>query len=321
LIDFNGSGTLSLTGGSAGSRAFALIYAEGSSTQTIQGASTISLTGGSGGGFYNSTTNSYEGNRATIGNGKGAQTISAGSILLTGGAAGTLNTAQISSSGMQTLTATHALRLTGGAGGGGTLDDDGTVINLGNGAYITSYGGRQQTISAGSVALTGGGGNLTGHAAMIDQYGTLGEQRITVTGTGNLTLQGGTSAGSDVGFAGSFASIYSEGSLQTVSMGGGGLSLTGGNTGGRSFANIWAQNASTQSVTGVGAITITGGASGGNTGALTSEGNGARIVANAGSQTIQAASLSLMGGSVAAQGRRTRPTSQQAAHRTSAHQT
>jgi hypothetical protein len=78
LINFADGGTLSLTGGSAGSRAFALIFAEGSSTQTIQGASTLSLTGGSGGGFYNSTTNSYEGNRATIANEAGAQTISAG---------------------------------------------------------------------------------------------------------------------------------------------------------------------------------------------------------------------------------------------------
>jgi hypothetical protein len=160
LIQLNG-GTVSLTGGSAGSRAFALIFAEGTASQTIQGASTISLTGGAGGGTYNTSANVDEGNRATVENSTGAQSINAGVISLTGGGGGTLNYASISSSGPQTITGTLALNLTGGSGGGGTLDNNGTIITVGNRAYVFSNAGQSQSVSAGSISVMGGGGSLS----------------------------------------------------------------------------------------------------------------------------------------------------------------
>ena len=101
---------------------------------------------------------------------------------------------------------------------------------------------------------------------------------ITVGGGGSITLQGGSSTGTNVGVEtvnapnvsnGSFASIFADGDAQLVqfSAPGGSISVTGGTVGSNNLASIEARHG-TQTIQGtvaanVPSITLTAGASGG----------------------------------------------------------
>jgi filamentous hemagglutinin family protein len=280
-IHFAAGGAINLTGGTNGSRAFAVIEALNGS-QSITGAPDITLVAGSSGGFAG------EGNRARIVADVGLQTIVASDILLQGGSGGIQNSAMFFGGGGQNLTAT-GLTLLGGSGGGGLGD--------GNRAFVGAGNNTSQLINLGSggLHLTGGGGSLSDNAAHIEQIGT-GTQTINIT-NGALVLAGGSSALQNVGGTGhgSRASIYSEGSTQTITMAGSdrSISLTGGTVGSRNFAQIFAENTGDQVINGASSITLTGGSSGG----VVGEGNSAYITANSGSQSISATAITLTGGS------------------------
>lgn len=277
-ITLNGGGSIDLIGGTNGSRAYAQIYAK-TGTQTVTGASTLSLVAGASGGFDG------EGNTARIAADAGAQTISADTITLIGGASGIENTAMLFGAGGQTIT-TDFLTLTGGADGGGFSD--------GNRAYVGSNANQVLNI-ANALVIQGGGGSLSDNAAQIEQLGLTGSQTLNLGTSVSVLLFGGSSAGTNVGGTGhgSRASIYSQGTSQSLLFGANGtLSLVGGTNGSRNFAQIFAENTGNQSITGAPTITLTGGASGG----IAGEGNSAYIATNAGSQTISAASITLNAG-------------------------
>ncbi len=279
MIDFSGSGvgrTISLTGGTVGSDAYAEIYA-GAGTQDITGARQITLTGGASGGGATDAGGNTHGNLAVINAEFGTQTIIANGIALLGGAGGTNNLAGIVAGADQ-------------------------FITVGNGG----------------LALTGGGGSSLGelkNAAIVfkinDVAGT--RQTITVGGGGSITLQGGTANPNPVGVGvgvdanlenlsnGAFASIRSDGIAQLIEFTavGGSIAMTGGILGSDNHAKIEAISG-TQTIRGdiaahAPAISLFGGASGGLGGAI-NEGNRALIIAVAGNQDIAASSINLTGG-------------------------
>ncbi len=276
-IHFTGGGAISLTGGTNGSRNRAVIDISSPGPQVISGGPTITLTGGASGGT------AAEPNNAAIFSGTGPQTITAAAIVLQGGSGGTLNFAEIGSNGNQTITAS-GIALTGGAGGGGS--------NTGNVARIATVGNQDITVGSGGIALTGGGGALTDNYANIYQSGGVGtSQNVTINGGGNLVLQGGSSALTNVGGLGhgSFTALEAYGDSQTLTFtSGGAIQLTGGTNGSRARAVIYADKV--QTVSGASTITITGGANGG----IDTEGNDAFI--GAATQTISAANIVLQGG-------------------------
>ncbi len=106
-INFTAGGAINITGGTVGSRNSASIRMPTSTgTQTITGAPSITMTGGASGGFTD------EGNSANISVDSGSQNITAGAILMSGGAAGIDNSASIRAP-LQTITAS-TVTLNGG---------------------------------------------------------------------------------------------------------------------------------------------------------------------------------------------------------------
>jgi len=292
-INFTSGGELNLTGGTVGSNNPAQIYAR-VGLQTISGSPDVTLTGGASGGYVDQSISKFEGNYASI-RGEAGQSITASSITMTGGGGGVDNIAsitQVGTSSLQSISAT-SISLSGGAGGG--YDPTNANSTWGNFSLIQSNGSQQINVGSLGLTLTGGGGSFTDNAARIEQLGTTGTQTINVN-NGFIVLQGGDSAGTNVGGTGhgSRASIYSEGSLQQINFTGGGfLSMTGGSVGSRNFAQIFAENTGSQTITGSPTITLIGGESGG----ITGEGNAANIATRNGSQNITASWILLMGGS------------------------
>ncbi len=289
-IDFTAGGAIALTGGTNGSRNFAEIFLCSSQgpcapngTQTITGAPSITLTGGASGGI------SGEGNLAGIFGYTGLQSITAGPVLLTGGANGTSNYAQIYNPGGQTIVA-PSITLTGGADGGG--------IDTGNFASIQSNASQSITVGSGGLTMTGGSGALTQNFASIFQGGLAGtSETITVNGGGAVTLRGGSSAQSGIGSTvnGSYAFITADGDSQQLSFTapGSAISITGGTVGSRNNAGIHTRTSGgTQTITGSPTITMIGGASGG----VAGEGNFALLRADLGAQNITAGAVVLSGG-------------------------
>jgi hypothetical protein len=276
-------GNITLTGGSNGSRNYAGILAD-SGSQTITGATNITLTAGANGGVAG------EGNRAIF-NAANNQLVSASNISLAGGSKGTENYARIGLFGTgaltQTIAASSSIALTGGADGGG--------FNTGNSARIQSDGNQTVVAGAGGIALSGGGGSLSDNRAHIYQGGTTGKtQSVQVTDGGSITLQGGSSAQTNVGGFGhgSFAAIEANGNTQLVDfVGGGSLTITGGTVGSRNLASVYAPNGN-QTITGASTITLQGGASGGFDG----EGNTASLYVTVGTQAIAGGNIQLTGG-------------------------
>jgi filamentous hemagglutinin family protein len=270
-ITFTGGGAgraITLTGGTNGSDAYAEIYA-GLGTQIITGAGLITLTGGASGGGLTDGLGNTHGNLAAISADLNNQTIGANGILLQGGSGGINNLAALVAGGSQAITV--------GAGG----------LTLGGGSGST---GQQK--NAAIVIKTS------------DVPAT--SQVITVNSGGNITMQGGSSSDTGVGFDsnllglsnGSFAMIRSDGTSQLIEFTAAGsfIVMNGGTVGSNNFANILTATGS-QTIAGdiaahAPTIYMTGGGSGG----VTNEGNRALIGADVGNQVISASGITLTGG-------------------------
>jgi filamentous hemagglutinin family protein len=270
-IVFTGSGagrSINLTGGTNGSSASADIYA-GMGTQSISGAGMITLTGGASGGGLSDGSGNLPGNLAAIEASSNSQSISAEGIVLQGGSGGNNNIAGLISSGDQFITVgSGGLTINGGSGGAGEHK---------NAAFVFKFNDIPAT-----------------------------SQTITVTGGGAVTLHGGSSSDTSVGYDsnllglsnGSFAMIRSDGVAQLIEFtgSGGSINMTGGTVGSNNQAYIQAATGS-QTIRGdiaahAPAISLTGGASGG----ITGEANRAAILSDAGSQSIAASQLQILGG-------------------------
>ena len=232
-INFIGGGTLTLTGGTVGSRNFAQIFAENSGAQSITGAPAITLTGGASGGYADANLNIHEGNSAYISTRSGTQDIDASAVWLKGGSGGLENYALLSAGNQQTLAAT-SLRLDAGSGG---TDNFAAVsaptqfitvlgnvdITGGNSVFGTrGVGARIGGPTDAPTALTldaGGNVTLTGSAvnsgAVIGSSGISSAQTtdIAMTAGGSVTLNGGSGAGSRLGSS-------------SAAVGGGAISVT-----------------------------------------------------------------------------------------------
>ncbi|MRV72823.1 filamentous hemagglutinin N-terminal domain-containing protein [Duganella sp. FT92W] len=241
------AGAIALTGGSGGTDQNAMIG--GNADQKVT-ADAITLTGGTGvnaGGVIGSegnqaivvknaltmTAGANDGAEARIG-GSGTVDVSADTITLQGGSAGTNSVAQINAVNNVTINVSNAFNLTGGAGGTNNAANTASSANL--------------TINAGSLAMTAGatgsgnGANLNSGAAMT----------VKVKNAFNLTAgAGGTGNSAALGSAGN----------QTLEAGA--LSITGGSGGSANHANI-SINGGTDTVQKVtaGAVTLQGGTGG-----------------------------------------------------------
>ncbi len=284
--------SMQLLGGGSGSSNLAVIASQNASQQLIEitGGGSLALLGGSGSG---------SGNKALIASTGPLQTVnflSGGVLAVVGGTVGSQHSAGVFSNGAastQTFSGATGIQLSGGASGGG--------LGAGNFASLRAAGSQSITVGNGGISMVGGGGSLTGNYANIEQIGGAGtSQSITINGTGSITLQGGSSAGTGVA-GGSGASIRSGGDSQTILFTGTGIGraidITGGTVGADAYAEIYA-GAGSQSIVGAGLITLTGGASGGGAsfGGDDTLGNLASIAADINHQTITASGLVLQGG-------------------------
>ena len=160
----------------------------------------------------------------------GAQNIAvgAGGLTLSGAggsvAGGSAQITQTGAAGTQTITVNGGgnVQLNGGAGSGN-----------GNLARISASGTAQNiTFNAGgTLTLTGGTvGNLN-FAQIIANNGTVAAQTQTITGATGITLLGGLSGGgidANNGEIGNFAQIANVNGSQSISVGAGGITMTGG---------------------------------------------------------------------------------------------
>ena len=300
-----GPGGLSITGGGGADTGNAAILIHvGSGTQTVTAASGgfINLAGGS---SAIQTTSANGGSYAVLRGDGAAQNItftgvSPGSLIVLGGTVGAGNVAHLTAVGQQTIGGATSITVTGGSSG------DGSVSGQGNDALIFSQG--SQTISAGSLAITGGAGGPGNGAAVsaATQNILLDGGNLTVTGgtgstnvaslfaSGNQTIAGAsalTLTGGEAG-TGNFAQILA---FSDQSISAGGIALHGGVDGTGNYARILSRGTQSLTTTGVeaggtpGAISLTGGAG---------SGNYAWIVTETSSlvQSISAGSLSVTGG-------------------------
>ncbi len=153
----------------------------------------------------------------------------------------------------------------------------------GGGAPARILGRQSQDLAAADISVTGGSGG-TGNFADILQAGGGFNQNVMVRDGGTLLLQGGVGAGN-------FARIRNNGANQDFNFtSGGALMLTGGSGVSGNFAQINANNGS-QSITGGPVIELTGG-----TGGIADDGNRAQLRARVGTQTIDAAAMTITGG-------------------------
>lgn len=312
---------LQLTGGSAGDQNFVFIRQNGNASQDIAiGAGGINLTGGGGTNNFaaiEQTGATGDQDVTSAGNidvdagggaggnnaarisaaGDGGQTINltgGGAISVQGGASGFSNVASITSlSGDQSIAGANAISILGGAAGGG--------FNVGNRAFIghgtaASVGTQSISVGSGGLLIQGGGGTGedTDNSAFLSSV-TNGTQSITVTGGGDITVIGGSSAKQGVGGSGHGSRAGIDGGTSTtiqqiVTLDGGDITLIGGTNGSRNYAGI-NSDFGAQIISGATDITLTGGASGG----IANEGN--RALINAGtSQSISATNIRLEGG-------------------------
>ena len=184
-VALGASGTLDLMGGTGTGFNFARIEAI-NGDQFITGSGNITITGGASGG---STGN---GNFADLRQRNVAkqQSVTANILTITGGASGVENNAVIRGEGIQSVSATGIV-IQGGVNG---TDNYGQINAMTSSQAIN--------IGTGGLSLTGGGGNSTDRRnyASLFQGGLAGTtQTVTVSGGSNITLQGGSSAGTTVG--------------------------------------------------------------------------------------------------------------------------
>jgi filamentous hemagglutinin family protein len=172
----------------------------------VYGGGTIDLVGGSGTGtqgYYGSDCYAVLGdacrggsNDARIENVFAAQTInfaSGGQLNITGGSAGTKNSASIeaqtSAATTQQILGNANITLTGGSAGGSALAYGGENHDLSNDAGIYSDGSSSQTILANNITIHGGSANVGG-AGISNESGVM----LMVQTVGNLTMTGGSSS-------------------------------------------------------------------------------------------------------------------------------
>jgi trimeric autotransporter adhesin len=340
-VNFTSGGTMSLTGGTVGTRNFASMRnANVAGSQTITGATAITLIGGLSGGAEGPDAINTNGNFAQIrGDGNQDITVGAGGITATGGGGsgadnfaqlrqgqlsllnpatpGTHQTITVTNGGTITLQggSTSAVATSNGNGSygrirgegdsqtinftsGGAINITGGTLGTGNVAQIFTSSGTQTITGSPSITLTGGASGGTdgrGNFALIEA--SVGSQAITASG---IVLQGGA-AGTD-----NFAQIRG-GAGQSIAVGSGGLSLTGGGggpTNNDNFASVYQSGlggtSQTITVGGGGSIVLHGGSSSA-TGVGSSNGSFAFIRGDGDSQTISFAAggaIGITGGTV-----------------------
>jgi len=207
----------------------------GANAQVIS-APTIRILGGSNGSY----------NQAEISS-NGTQDVMADVIELLGGPSGQYNWASLESFALlQTINAANSLTVRGGSGGDH------------NGAWLYSASSQEITVGAGGILVQAGAGdpptliNGVNNTAWIfaDDYAiypTAGYQHITVTGGGDLVIQGGTGIeGQD--FARVGAGYATDADVVVTTVGGGDVILRGG-TGAVVNGNNYAALTSTGTMT------------------------------------------------------------------------
>jgi filamentous hemagglutinin family protein len=262
-------------------------------------------------------------NNATGLNSSSSQTITAGTLAVSGSLSGSNSGATISSSGGQLITVgSGGIALTGGEGNnnGAEINQTGATSaqtfvvsgplqltgggnassGTGNGVAIWQSGSGLQSISANSLSLIAGGGlsGASNGAAIRVTSGSQASQQITI-GSGGLNLQAGTgSGGGDAAYITNDNDAVTNAqtnATQTVTVAGGITITAGSGFAGPGLANNSAginQSATgpsaSQSVAATGSIVIAGGSGG--------IGNSAYISSAAPTQSVTAGSLSLIGG-------------------------
>lgn len=195
-LDFvPGGGSLTVTGGSAGTQNWAGINNKASaSTQQILGDPNITLTGGSGGGSalsYGYQTFQLSNDAGINSDGTGAQTIHAGSIVIHGGGAAFGGAGIGSESGTSlNVTTTGGLSMYGGSNAGS--DPLAAVAYIGN-----MSGGAIDLTVGGDLYMQSGG---AGGAAMIGSVGA--PSNVIAKVTGNVTVDGSLGAAGIGSFGG-----------------------------------------------------------------------------------------------------------------------
>ncbi|MCX7179572.1 MAG: hypothetical protein NTX56_12670, partial [Proteobacteria bacterium] len=313
---------LTLTGGTGSNNTSAANV-----LQTGSGAQTITMTGS---GAQISLTGPYV-SLGTENSTSSSQTITfnnGGTLLVKGAdaaapyAANSGYASVIGSAGAQTITGVTSITLTGGGTTTAAIHDAAAAIRASG----------TQTISAGSITLSGGGstGGYNDYAG-IYQNGASGAQSITLSGSGiamsltggsgtGTTGQGDTSSGCQLsvsvnGCSSNYASIYNKGSGgQSITFTGTtpSIALTAGSNGARNSAGIYNSSTGNQTIGSTSVrptITLMGSNSGGNFYSGTTEFSGFQAYAanNAvlesfdsqtstpGTQTIYANTLTLKG--------------------------
>jgi len=234
-------------------------------------------------------------------NSSGLQTISVGGITVQGAPSGTNLSAQIYSTGGQSITAgANGISISGGDGTGNyakinqdgasalqTISTSGGLIaqgggassGSGNSAFILQNGSGLQHVTANLIDLMGGGGATgTGNGASINTgTGSTASQQVDI-GSGGLVMQGGTgSAGQNKAglyVLADFSVNSGTVATQVINVtGGGSIQATGGsnalnspagntNNSGIYAAATGAGSSQTVAVSGSGGISLTGGPSG-----------------------------------------------------------
>ena len=170
----SGSITITGSGGRPGFTHIANIGAGVANAQTVQTSGTLSVTGGTAAGAGIFQNNPAE------------QRISASNVVLQGGASGVGTGAFINSTfgGGQVFTVPGEIRVTAGAGG---------VAGIFNGSNTVQTISAPQTINAGSVVLEGGPSGLGNGAFINSSFG--GDQTLNVSGDIVIAAGAGGNAG------------------------------------------------------------------------------------------------------------------------------
>ncbi|MCC7487674.1 MAG: filamentous hemagglutinin N-terminal domain-containing protein, partial [Burkholderiales bacterium] len=262
-IDFVNGGSVHVEGGTLGTDNFANIQhapPAGGGVQTITGEPAVTLRGGASGGAAG------QGNAARItANAPGSsQDLALGATSLFGGAGGIENSAIITSS-TQDITINGNLVMVGSGGGTGPA-----------GARIGGPSGAATDLDLsvqGSISMSGGAAANSGSALGASASGGPQSANVTVTASGDITLNPGSVAGTRIGQPGT---LVGDGNISVTS--------TGGNI------NLNGDSATSGAIrTGVGIVTVTAGA--GNItveDALIASGGAMSITANSGTLSVLA---------------------------------